>query len=155
MQKTKISTLGWVGLIAAPIGWSVSRLVLDRTGALPLVPVVLLIFVLILAGMMFAGARAIRGWIEERRHDRYLGPLRVARVLALAKATEFFGAALAGGYVGLSVLSIDHLASPMGRDALLRAGLMTGAAVLVTAAAVVLERACLVPPDDETQEPRA
>jgi FAD-dependent urate hydroxylase len=40
-------------------------------------------------------------------------------------------------------------------DALLRAGLMTGAAVLVTAAAVVLERACLVPPDDETQEPRA
>ncbi|WP_166346452.1 DUF3180 domain-containing protein [Phytoactinopolyspora limicola] len=149
MQKTKLSALAWTALIAVPIGWSISRLVHNSTGALPLVPAVLLIFIAILAVMMFIGARLVRGWIEERRYDRYFHPLRVARILALAKASEFFGAALAGGYVGLAVLSVDHLGSPMGRDALVRAALMVGAALAATVTAMALEHACLVPSDDD------
>lgn len=149
MQKTKLATLLWICLIAAPIGWSISRLIHNATGTLPPIPLLLPAFIVVLAVIMLAGAREVRGWIHERRHDRHIGPLRVARLLALAKAAEFFGAAVIGGYVGLGVLAMDHLASSMGRGGLLRAGIVAAAAVLATVAAVVLERACLVPPDDE------
>jgi hypothetical protein len=156
MQKTKIPTLIWVGLIAAPIGWSISRLVLDASAALPPVPVVLPVMVILLAALLFAAAREVQGWIRERRHDRHIGPLRVARLLALAKAAEYFGAAVAGAYVGLAVLATDHLAVPMGRDRLLMSGLVIGSATLATVAAVILERACLDPPeDDHPGTPRA
>ncbi|NED95413.1 DUF3180 family protein [Phytoactinopolyspora alkaliphila] len=149
MQKTKIPTLIWVGLIAAPIGWSISRLLLDASGTLPPVPVVLPVMVFLLAALLFAAAREVRGWIQERRHDRHIGPLRVARLLALAKAAEYFGAAAAGAYVGLAVLATDHLEVPMGRDRLVMSGLVIAFATLASGAAVALERACVVPPEDD------
>ncbi|NED98738.1 DUF3180 domain-containing protein [Phytoactinopolyspora halotolerans] len=149
MQKTKIATLVWVALLAAPIGWSISRVIQDSTRELPPVPVVLPVLLALLAAFLFFAAREIKAWIRERRHDRHIGPLRVARTLALAKAAEFFGAALTGAYLGLATLAIDHLTVPMGRDRLLMAGLVVGAGTLATVAAVVLERACIVPPGDD------
>lgn len=154
MQKTKLTTLLWVALFTAPIGWSISRLILNASGELPPIPVLLPIFIAVLAVLMFAGAREVRAWIRERRHDRHIGPLRVARLLALAKAAEFFGSAVIGGYLGLAVLAVDHLASEMGRGGLLRAAAVAAAALVATVAAVLLERACLVPPDEE-QPPEA
>ncbi|WP_165367522.1 DUF3180 domain-containing protein [Phytoactinopolyspora endophytica] len=152
MQKTKIATLVWVGLVAAPIGWSISRLIQDYSHELPPVPVLFPVLVALLAAVLFVGAYEVRGWVRERRHDRHLGPLRVARLLALAKAVELFGAAVAGAYVGLAILAMDHFSVPMGRDRFLMAGTVVGASALATVAAVVLERACVVPADDD--EPR-
>lgn len=149
MQKTRIATLVWTSLIAAPIGWSLGLVVHDATGLLPPIPLLLPLFLVVLSALMLAGARAVRGWIDHRRYDRHMGPLRVARMLALAKAAEFFGAAITGVYVGVAVLSMDHLAAPMGRDALWRSGFVIIGAVIATVAAVILERACLVPPSDD------
>jgi hypothetical protein len=149
MQKTRIATLAWTSLIAIPIGWSIGRLVHNATAELLPIPALLPAFLVLFAAAMFAGARAVRGWIRERRHDRHLGPLQVARILALAKAAEYFGAVIVGAYVGIAGIAIDHLAVPMGREGLLMAGLVAVAGALATVAAVVLERSCLVPPSDE------
>lgn len=149
MQKTKISSLIWVALVAVPIGWSVSRLVQAGSGALPPVPWILPLLLLFLAVALFAGARAVRQWITERRFDRRLDALRVARALALAKATEYFGAVVAGGYAGLGVLALAYLEVPMGRERAILAAVVVASAVVLTVAAVRLERACEAPPIDD------
>ncbi|AYY11392.1 DUF3180 domain-containing protein [Actinobacteria bacterium YIM 96077] len=151
MHKTRIATLVWTGLLAGPAGWLIARIVHESTGLLPPVPLILPLFLVIFAALMFAGARMVQGWIHHRRHDRHMSPLRIARALAVAKAAELFGAALAGGYVGLAVVALDHFAAPMGREGMLMSALTAGAAVLATVAAVVLERSCLVPPEDEEE----
>lgn len=151
MQRTKIGSLIWVALVAVPIGWSIGRVVDAASGALPPVPWVLPLLLVFLAIAMFAGARAVRGWIIERRFDRRIDALRVARSVALAKASEYFGAVLVGVYTGLGLLALDALDSPMGRNRAVLSATVVVAAVVLTVAAVRLERAGEVPPppDDE------
>jgi hypothetical protein len=146
MQKTRISSLLWAALIAIPIGWIASRLVDAGSGALPPVPWILPSLLLFLAMGIFAGARTIRQWITERRFDRRIDALRVARALALAKATEYFGAVVAGAYVGLGLHALSMLAMPMGRNRAIMSTAVVVCAIIMTLAAVRLERACEVPP---------
>lgn len=149
MQQTKIGTLVWAALIAAPIGWSIGRVYEAVAEALPPVPWVLAVLLVFLAVLAIVGERAVRAWIGERRFDAQLDPLRVARMVVLAKAGALFGAAIAGAYLGLAVLSLGWLAVPMGRDRLLLSAFVVLAAVIVAVASVRLERACMVPPDDD------
>lgn len=151
MQKTKLGTLVWVALVAVPVGWSISRLVDAGSGALPPVPWVLPLLLLFLGIALFAGARAVREWITERRFDRRIDPLRVARSVALAKATEYFGAMVAGAYAGLAVLAMSMLNVPMGRNRLILSAAVVACAVVMTVAAVRLERACEVPPPSDEE----
>ncbi len=148
MQKTRVGSLIWAGLIAAPIGWSISRLIDEWSQALPPIPVVLPLLVLFLAIGLFAGARAVRQWVTDRRFDRRIDPLRVARALALAKACEYFGAVVVGAYAGLGILAITMLNSPMGRERSVLSAVVIVCAIVMTIAATRLERACLVPPND-------
>lgn len=148
MQKTKVASLVWVALFAAPVGWLISRAIDAWSGALPPVPWVLPPLLLFLAIGLFAGARVVRQWIAERRFDRRLDPLRVARALALAKASEYFGALAAGVYAGLGLLAMTMLDSPMGRERSILAALVIGCAIVLSVGGVRLERACLVPPSD-------
>jgi len=152
MRPTRVGTLVWIGLAAAPVGWSVGQVVDALSDALPPVPWILPLLLAFLAVVLFLGARAVRGWIEERRFDGRLDALRIARLLALSKAAAVFGAAVAGGYVGLGVLALGSFSVPAGRNRALLSGLVAIAAVVVVVAALRLERACLVPPDDEESE---
>ena len=151
MQRTKIGSLIWVALVAVPIGWSIGRVVDAMSGALPPVPWVLPLLLVFLAIAMFAGSRAVRGWITERRFDSRIDALRVARSVALAKASAYFGALLVGVYTGLGLLALGYLDSPMGRNRGILSATVVVAAVVLTVAAVRLERAGEVPPpaDDE------
>jgi hypothetical protein len=101
---------------------------------------------------LFVGARTVRGWIEERRYDSRMDALRAARLLALGKAAAVFGAAAAGAYVGLGVLALDSLAVPAGRNRVVLSALVAVVAVVVSIAGLRLERACMVPPDDDEQD---
>lgn len=154
MQQTKITTLLWVALIAAPIGWTISRIVDSATYALPPVPWVMPILLVFLAIVLELLGRAAGAWVRERRFDEQLDALRVARVVVVAKATAVFGAALAGGYVGLGLLATGSLDVPMGRNRLLMSGLVIVVAVFAVVAAIRCERACQVPPpsDDNNQD---
>lgn len=149
MEKTNVSTLLWVCVIAVPIGWTVSLIIDSATYALPPVPWVLPALMVALAAVLEIARRAVRGWIEHRKFDQKLDPLRIARLLVLAKASAVFGAALAGAYVGLAVHAIDALDSPMGRNRLLMAGIVVAAGVAVIATALRCEAACRIPPPDD------
>ncbi|PSL02423.1 uncharacterized protein DUF3180 [Haloactinopolyspora alba] len=151
MHKTTIASLVWAALVAVPIGWSIARVIDAWSGALPPVPWVLPFLLLFLGAGMFAGARAVRQWVGERRYDRSIDALRVARAAALAKATGYFGAVVVGAYAGIGALALTMLHSPQGRDRSVLSAIVVGCAVVLTVAAIRLERACLVPPSDSDE----
>lgn len=119
------------------------------SNTLPPVPWILPLLLVFLALLLFVGAYAVRGWVQERRYDRRLDALRIARLLALGKAAAVFGALVVGVYVGIAVLALGSLEVPAGRNRAILSALVVVAAVVVVVAALRLERACLVPPPDE------
>jgi hypothetical protein len=152
MRPTRVSTLAWVALAAIPVGWSVGMVVDAVSGTLPPIPWILPLLLMFLAALLFVSAYAVRGWVEQRRFDRRLDALRVARLLALGKAAAMFGALVVGAYLGIGVLALGSLSVPVGRNRALLSALVVLAGVVVVVAALRLERACLVPPDEDTSD---
>jgi Protein of unknown function (DUF3180) len=152
VRPTRVTTLLWIALAAVPVGWTVSQVVDTVSGTLPPVPWILPLLLVFLAALLFLGAYAVKGWIEERRYDRRLDALRIARLLALAKAAAAFGAIVVGAYLGLILLALGSLSVPAGRNRAVFGGLVVVAAVIVVVGALRLERACLVPPDEDTSD---
>jgi hypothetical protein len=152
VRPTRVSTLLWVALAAIPLGWSIGRIVDAVSGTLPPIPWILPFLLVFLAVLLFVAAAAVRGWVNERRYDRRLDALRIARLLALAKAAAVFGALVVGAYLGIAVLALGSLEVPAGRNRAVLAALVIAAGVVIVIAALRLERAGLVPPDDDTSD---
>ena len=142
----------WVALAAIPVGWSVGRVVDSVSGTLPPIPWILPLLLVFFAILLLVSAYAVRGWVEERRYDRRLDALRIARLSALGKAAAVFGALVIGAYLGIGVLALGSLAVPAGRNRAVLSALVIIAGVVIVVAALRLERACLVPPDEDTSE---
>lgn len=144
----------WTGLTAAVVGWILGLIAVAISGAVPAVLWVLIPVLLFMAVLAFVGARLVRAWVGERRYDEFVDALTVARLLALAKALAMFGVVVAGGYVGLGLFAADRLTGTTARDRLLLALGVAVCGLLVTAAALRLERACEVPrpPRDEESD---
>lgn len=155
MGATKISNLLWVGLAGIPAGWLFGRLVKAATGALPSVPWVLAIVLVVMAVLLLLGARVARGWIIDRRYDGRVDALVVARLLALGKAGSVFGVIVAGVYAGIGGVVLNQLSGTVARDRALLAGAVALGGVAVAVAGYRLELACRVPPDepDEGDQP--
>lgn len=151
MGTTRTSTLLGVGLAGIPAGWLFGRIVQAATGAAPPVPWVLPPLLLFMAVLLLVGARVAQGWIRERRYDNRVDALLVARLVALGKAGAVFGAAIAGGYVGVAVFAASQFLGPVARDRALLAVAVTLAAVGVAIAGIRLELACRVPPDESDE----
>ena len=149
VRPTRVSTLLWVALAAVPVGWSVGTVIDAVSSTLPPIPWILPLLIAFLALLLFVGAYAVRGWVQERRYDRRLDALRIARLLALGKAAAVFGAVVVGAYLGLAVLALGSLEVPVGRNRAVLSALVVVAGVVVVVAALRLERACLVPPPEE------
>jgi hypothetical protein len=154
VRATKVSTLLGVGLAGIPAGWLFGRLVQATTGALPSVPWVLAVVLVVMAILLLLSARVARGWIWERRYDRRVDALVVARLLALGKAGSVVGAVVAGVYAGIGGVVLNQLSGTVARDRAVLAGVVALAGVAVAVAGFRLELACRVPPPDESEESR-
>ncbi|GII77539.1 hypothetical protein Sru01_25210 [Sphaerisporangium rufum] len=108
--------------------------------------------------LLLAVGEAYSGWATRARIQRRPGtepvePLAVARLAALAKASAYVGAALAGIFAGfvLYVLPLFDQDTPR-RDLFLAGGSLVACVALVCAA-LFLEHCCRVPrdPDDEAR----
>ncbi|RJL22570.1 DUF3180 domain-containing protein [Bailinhaonella thermotolerans] len=102
--------------------------------------------------LLLALGEAYTGWLTRGRIQRKEGtkpvePLTVARLAALAKASAYAGAVLAGVFAGfaLHVLPMLDQETPA-RDALVAGGSFIAAVALV-GAALFLEYCCRVPKD--------
>lgn len=148
-------------LVALALGVAAVAYLVAETayGSVPAVPGGAPVPLLLVAGAELALAKVVRDRVlhrpgpDGRPPRRPLHPLQVARLAALAKASSPTGAVLAGAYGGLFAWTApraDALAAAGGD--VLASGLAAVAALVLVAAALVLERACRVPPSPEQED---
>lgn len=134
--------LAVVGLIA---GWALRQLALRLGWAEPRVSlgtVALLVFVAaVIGGSAYLTRRAVRGDRTRLAHHQAVNRL------VLAKASALAGALVAGGYLGYALAQLG-VQDPVAQTRLWHSLAGAGAALLVTAAGLLLEHACRVPPED-------
>ena len=81
-----------------------------------------------------------------RLSDRYrVDPRRATQALALARASAFAGAALAGGYAAIALLTVPTAVVEPRVERLAVAGVAVLASVVLAVAGVVVERWCRLP----------
>lgn len=72
--------------------------------------------------------------------------------LALGKAAALLGMLMAGGYLGFAIRFLDQLDTGAPRERVIRSAVAILGGIAVTLAALRIERACQVPPDDDDEE---
>lgn len=150
LHPTKVATLVVAGLAAGAISWTLFS---NYYGVIPDLNWLPGLTLAGLAIVEFVAAHNTRQRIERRPGRGPVNPFLVARYAVLAKASSLGGAIFAGVYAGVGVWAFVEHGQIRVADRNLPpavAGLI-GALALV-AAAIVLERACRVPPSKDDEE---
>lgn len=147
LRRSSPVVLAIVAAVGLVLGRSV-RLVVEGAGAIaPSVPwaspIVLFFLAVVLGERAWATYRAV--------HRDRLGiePVDGVRLLALAKACALGGVFIAGLYLGYALSFAGDMEAALPRERVLRSAVAFVASACVVAAAVLLERACEVPTDDD------
>ena len=150
LRPTSAAALAVAAVIGLLVGGAVPLLI-GLTGSVvpsiawttPLTLVFLAVVVLVLA---YTTTRALHP--PPGRSGRAIDPHRALLLYVLGRACALGGAFVVGAYLAFALTYLgDDAVLP--RERLLRGLFAAGAAGLLTAAGVLLERACRVPPDDE------
>jgi anti-sigma factor RsiW len=150
MRPTRLSTLAVLAAIFALLAYLLAEAAYGELQVLPwFAPVSLLLLAVVELGM----AKVVRDRLRGRRgpdgrpKGRPLHPFQVARAAVLAKASSATGAVLFGAYVGLLAYVLPDQ-ERLRNDAVVSA-VSALACLALIAAALLLERACRRPTDDE------
>ncbi len=151
LRPTRPSTLVVAALAAAAVGWLI---IANDYGDFPTIQWLPAIILGGLAAVEFIAAITTRARIERRPGAGPVEPLTVMRYAVLAKASSLAGAIFAGffGAILTWLLSSRQLRQAV-NDTPATIGALIGSIALL-ATALMLERACRVPPrhDDEEDE---
>ena len=98
---------------------------------------------------LIVGALAWNTWQSlHKKHQRMTSDHGV-KMLALSRSCLLVGALFTGGYGGFALTYLGDLDTPLGAERALHAGGATVAGLLLLLAALLLERACRFPEDDD------
>ena len=142
----KLSVVALVALAVTVLSWGVGRWWLSGGRPAPQVGWVAGLLLLAMALVVaFAGSRMWR----MRRGRTHVPPLVAARLLSLAQASALTGAVVGGAYLGQVLLLLPEL-DLAGRGAVAARQALAGVGgLLVTAAGLLVQRWCRLPPPDE------
>lgn len=131
-----------VGLVA---GWLLHPVAERVSGTAPVITWGQPVGLAFVAAVLLATARTTRRTVEKRQ---WLEPHRAVNRLVLARSCALVGALVAGGYLGYAVswLGVD---AGLATERIWRSVAAGAAGVAIAVAAVLLERACRVPSDEE------
>ncbi|MEU6817416.1 DUF3180 domain-containing protein [Streptomyces sp. NPDC046860] len=153
MKQLRIRVLAGVFVVAGVLSWAGARL-WNSLGSLPSVPVAAPIVLALIAVVLFATALSLRARFKaqrERRPDaKGVDPMMAARAVVFGHASALVAALVSGVYGGTGVLLLELLDIPARRDQAIYAGFAVLAGFAVIAAALLLERICRLPEDDDT-----
>ncbi len=150
LLPTRAPTLILAALVAGVVSWAAFS---EYFGSIPDLNWLPGLTLAGLAVVEFVAAVNTRQRIERRPGRGRVNPLLVARYAVLAKASSLGGAIFAGVYAGIGIWALTNRGTLRVADDNLGpavAGLI-GALALV-AGAILLERACRVPPSDDDDE---
>lgn len=106
----------------------------------------------LLAGAAIVGVFAYNTWQSlHRRHERMTSDHGMT-MLSLAKSCAVVGALVGGFYGGFVLGFADNLDSVLGRERFVRGIAASLASLALLVAALLLERACRLPGDDDEDE---
>jgi hypothetical protein len=109
-------------------------------------PVTLFVVAIVVVVLAIPVRRAVNG-----KKNARVDPFYASRIVALAKATTYVGALLTGGGAGILVFVIARpVAPPLGMVTSSIALIVT--AILLSAAGLIAESFCTLPPDDPEDE---
>ncbi|GAA1994770.1 hypothetical protein GCM10009718_35910 [Isoptericola halotolerans] len=154
MHRTRVRTLVALAAAVAVVGALLLRLLESRRVYLPAAAWVEIFAVVLLAGLVVGAGWSVRAYLRGDKPD--LDPLRAARTFAMAKAAAYTGALLAGRYVAHVLVMLPELEVEARRDQAVVSGVAALAAVGLSAAGVLVEKFCQIPPpedDDGEAEP--
>lgn len=104
---------------------------------------------MLLAGALVVGIFAWNTWQSlHRKHERMTADHGI-KMLSLAKSCALVAALVAGFYGGYALAFLDALDSMLGRERFVRGLASSVAGLLLLTAALLLERACRIPDDDD------
>ncbi|AXT83844.1 DUF3180 domain-containing protein [Aeromicrobium sp. A1-2] len=98
---------------------------------------------------VLVGTLAWNTWQSLHKKQQRMTADHGIRMLAVAKSSAVVGSLVAGLYGGFALAFVEALDSPLGRERVVRGGAAAIASVLLLIAAVLLERACRLPGDDD------
>ncbi|MCP2266463.1 DUF3180 domain-containing protein [Promicromonospora thailandica] len=147
MRRTPVGSLVAVLVAVALVGWLVLRALEGRGVYLPVVPWLVDVAIIALAGAIFWAGWAVRAYQKGKRPT--LDGIRAARTLVLAKAAALTGALLGGWYLAQVLLVLGDLSIEPRRDRAVAAGIAVLCSVVLAVVGLVVEKFCELPPSDE------
>lgn len=103
----------------------------------------------LLLAAALVGAFAWNTWQAlHKKHQRVTSDYGI-KMLAIAKSCVVVGSLVAGVYTGFALAYLDSIDSPLGKERVVRGGAAAIAGLLLLVAALLLERACRLPGDDD------
>ncbi len=145
VRTTPLGVLVVCGVVGLVFGWAL-RPVSQRLGESP--PTVG--WAQVCALLVVAGALGWAAWTTRQllvKKKGWLEPHKAVNRLVLAKACALVGALACGGYAGYVLTWVGSEAALAG-ERMFRSGVGAAAGLLMCVAALLLERACRVPPDE-------
>lgn len=147
MRRTPVRSLIAVLVAVAVVGWLVLRALESRAVYLPVVPWLVDVAILALAGAIFWLGWGVRAYQKGKRPN--LDGIRAARTLVLAKAAALTGALLGGWYLAQVLVVLGDLAIEPRRDRAVAAGVAVLCSVALAVVGLVVEKFCELPPSDK------
>ncbi len=100
---------------------------------------------------LVVGAFAWNTWQSlHKKHERMTSD-HAAKMLALSRSCVIVGALFGGGYGGFALAFVNDLDTPLGQERAVNGGVAALAGLLLLVAALLLERACRLPEDDDEE----
>lgn len=139
IRHTGAGILVIFGVLAMIAGWLLRPIAERVDGTAPVVTWLQVFVLFFVAGLVAITAGVTWRSLQVRRE--WLEPHRAVNRLVMAKASALAGALMAGGYVGYAVSWLG-LEAELAGQRMTRSLLAGLAGLLITIAALVLERAC-------------
>ncbi|GAA4361503.1 DUF3180 domain-containing protein [Angustibacter luteus] len=150
LKPTRTLPLVAIAVGVAVVAWIVLRLWMSGGHELPGLPWTAPGVMVLLAGVVLAFGWPVRQWTRGSRL-RPLDPLRAARTVVLAKASQYCGALLSGWYAAQVLALLPTLDVEPRRSLAVRAGIALLCAVGLWVVGWLVERWCRVDRSDEDE----
>lgn len=143
--QVRWSTLGAVFLVVGTISAIALRGWESRGGTLPPISLLLAALLVLVAVVVLVLGLRVRRWVSR---GEGLDPLGAARTLVMGQTAALAGAVLAGYLTASLVLAVVRLPAPEPRAVAIGSGVTLLAALAMSAAGMLTQWCCRVPPDD-------
>ncbi len=142
MRPTRVRDLAAAALIAAAVAWLLVRWFY---GNLPPLPPTYAVTTFLLAMTELFLAQSIRARLAGKPRTKPIVPMAVARIAALAKASSLLGALGVGAWGGTILYLLAHWELRQTHPDAFVAVVSVAVSILLTVAALRLEKSCRVP----------